>query len=59
MVGDGFLLMYDVVKGTINGASPNEVVAGDVILLPDTMDAVFALATIGIRPRKLNERDTR
>ena len=55
LVGYGLLLMYDVVKGAINGASSYKVVAGDVVLLTDTMGTVFTLATIGISPWKFNE----
>lgn len=57
LIGDRFLRVDNVVEGSVNGMPTDEVVAGNIVFLADTMCAILALATIGIRPRKLNESD--
>lgn len=57
LIGDRFLRVDNVVEGSVNGMPTDEVVAGNIVFLADTMGAILALATIGIRPRKLNKSD--
>ena len=55
LIGDAPLLVDYVVENRVDGTSPDEVIAVDVILLAYAMGAVLTLATVCISPRKLNE----
>lgn len=48
--------MDDVVELVVDGTTPKQVVAGDVVLLSDSVCTVFALAAVGICPGQFNER---
>lgn len=56
LTGDRFLCVDDVVEGAVNGMPSDEVVAGHVVFLPDTVGAILALTAVGISPRKFHER---
>ena len=55
LVGDGLLLVDDGVERAVDGGTAKQVVARNVVLLPDAVGTVFALAAVGISPWKLNE----
>ena len=52
---DGLLLVDERVDCVVDGATAEEIVTGDVVLLSDTVGTVFALAAIGIGPCQLDE----
>lgn len=57
LIGDRFLRVNDVVECSVDGMLADEVIAGNVVFLADTMGAILALTAVGIRPWELNESD--
>ena len=55
LIGDTPLFVDDVVENRVDGTTPDEVIAVDVILLAYAVGAVLALTAVGIRPRKFHK----
>lgn len=59
LVSDAPLFVDDVIKNRVDGATANEVIAVDVILLAYAVGAVLTLTAVGIGPRKFHEGHVR
>lgn len=55
LVSNGLFLVDDVVECTVDGMATDEIVTRHVVLLPNTVRSVFALAAVGISLRKFYE----